>query len=143
MEQDVYLCTTTKGKMTTAILISILGAVTSIAVAFIGAWLANRNSIVLQIRKLKENHYIAYIEALHNLASENSNKAYGQRYVFARDKLFLIAGEDVIKKMLLYENHAVGKESAVHDQYLTELIKAIRKDLNLADKNFPNIFLRK
>jgi hypothetical protein len=78
MEQDVYLCTTIKGKLTTAIFISVLGAVTSIAVAFIGAWFANRNSIVLQIRKLKEDHYIAYIEALHNLASENSNKAYAK-----------------------------------------------------------------
>jgi len=129
--------------MTTAILISILGAVSSITVAFIGAWLTNRNNMVLQTRKLKEDHYIGYIEALHDLASDNNNKGYTQKYVFARDKLFLIASEEVIKKMLTYENDAVGKENAVHDQYLTELIKAIRKDLKLSDKNFPDIFLKK
>ena len=52
--------------MTTALLVSIIGALTAISVSLIGAWFANRNSIVLQTIKLKEDHYIAYIEALHN-----------------------------------------------------------------------------
>lgn len=129
--------------MTTAILISILGAISAITVSFIGAWLANRNSIVLQTRKLKEEHYVAYIEALHNLASENANKNHTQKYVFVRDKLFLIASEEVIKKMLLFEKEAVGKENTVHDHFLTELIKAIRRDLKIVDKDFPNIFLKR
>ena len=129
--------------MTTTLFISILGAVSAIAVSFIGAWLANRNTITLQTRKLKEEHYVAYIEALHNLASENANKEHTKKYVFARDKLFLIASEDVIRKMILYEDEAVGKETVVHDKYLTELIKSIRKDLKIKDKNFPNIFLKK
>ena len=127
----------------TPIIISILGATSAIIVSFIGAWLANRNSIILQTRKLKEEHYVAYIEAMHNLASQNDNKTYGKNYTFTRDKLFLIGSEDVIKKMLAYETEAVGKESHVHDKYLTELIKAIRKDLKLKDKDFPLVYLKK
>jgi len=129
--------------MSTAILISILGAISAIVVSVIGAWLANRNNVVLQIRKLKEEHYVAYIEALHNLASDNASKEYIHKYVFVRDKLFLIANEDVIRQMLLYETKAVGVESATHDKYLTDLIKSIRKDLKIVDRDFPAIFLKK
>jgi hypothetical protein len=129
--------------MTTEIYISILGAASAIIVSFIGAWLANKNSIVLQTKKLKEEHYVAYIEALHYLAGDNKNKAITEKYVFARDKLFLIASEEVVKKMMSYEEEAVGKENHLHDVYLTELIKAIRKDLKIVDKNFPKIYLKK
>ncbi|HEY4787379.1 MAG TPA: hypothetical protein VIH57_15075 [Bacteroidales bacterium] len=122
--------------------ISILGAISAILVSMIGAWLANRNSIVLQTRKLKEEHYVAYIEALHNLAGDNSKEAT-KKYVFARDKLFLIASEEVIRKMINYEEEAVGKPCDLHDEYLTELIKAIRSDLKLKNKDFPKIYLKK
>jgi hypothetical protein len=129
--------------MSTEILISLLGATSAIGVSVIGAWLTNRNSIVLQTRKLKEEHYVAYIEALHNLASANSGKVETTNYVFARDKLFLIASEDVIKRMLSYEHEAVGKASDLHDKYLTELIKSIRKDLKIVDKDFPLVYLKR
>ena len=128
--------------MTTAIIISILGAASAITVSFLGAWFANKNSMILQTRKLKEEHYITYIEALHELAATNSKEAVG-KYVFARDKLFLIANERVIKKMLKYEEEAVGKQNDLHDHFLTELIKEIRKDLNLNDRDFPKIYLKK
>ena len=128
--------------MTTGILISILGAASAITVSIIGAWLANKNSLILQTRKLKEEHYVAYIEALHNLAG-SSNKEVVEKYVLARDKLFLIANENVIKKMLQYEEKAVGKQNDLHDEFLTELIKAIREDLKLKNKDFPTIYLKK
>jgi len=60
--------------MTTEISISIIGAVTAVVVSIIGAWPANRSSVILQIRRLKEEHYIAYIEAIHNLASGEISK---------------------------------------------------------------------
>lgn len=129
--------------MTTEVLISILGATTAVTISVIGAWLANRNSIVLQTRKLKEQHYVSYMEALHNLATEEKNKEMTKNYVFACDKLFLIASEEVIKKILLYEEEAVGKANNLHDKYLTELVKEIRKDLKIKDKNFPLIYLKK
>ena len=125
------------------ITISILGAISAIFVSFIGAWLANRNSIVLQTRKLKEEHYVNYLEAIHNLAAENNNKNVTKSYVFARDKLLIIASEEVILRMIQYEENAVGKQTNSHDEYLTELIKAIRSDLKLRSKKFPQIYLKK
>ena len=122
--------------------ISILGALVAITVSVIGAWLANRNNIILQTRKLKEEHYVSYMEAVHNHAANNNTETLG-RYVFVRDKLFLIASENVIKKMLLYEENGIGQEEGIHDRYLTDLIKEIRVDLKLKDRDFPRVYLKK
>jgi hypothetical protein len=127
----------------TTLIISVLGALSAITVSIIGAWYANRNNIVLQTRKLKEDHYVSYMEALHELASDNKSKDVVNKYVFARDKLFIIASEEVIRNMLLYEEEAVGKSNDLHDTYLTNLIKSIRKDLKINDKKFPKVYLKK
>lgn len=123
--------------------ISILGAITAIIVSIVGALLANRNSIILQTRKLKEEHYVSYLEALHYLAGNNKSNDALNKYVLARDKLFLIASEDVVRKMILYEEKGIGVENTLHDEYLTELIKAIRVDLKIKDKSFPKVHLKK
>jgi len=129
--------------MTTELIISILGAITAIIVSIVGAWLSNKNNVTLQLRKLKEEHYISYIEALHNIAADNHDKEAIERYVFSRDKLFIMASENVIRKMIKYEEEAVGKQNNLHDVFLTELIKAIRKDLHINDKDFPIVYLKK
>jgi hypothetical protein len=127
------------------LLISILGAFSAVTVSILGAWYANRNNIILQTRKLKEDHYVSYIEALHDFASENKKSDFVKKYVFARDKLFIIASEEVVGKLLLYEDKGfgAGKSSDLHDVYLTELIKSIRADLKIEDKDFPKIGFKK
>ena len=128
--------------MEITLLISIIGASAAIAVSVIGVVFTNKNNIRLQTRKLKEEHYIKYMESLHHLSSDG-NKINVSNYVFDRDKLFLIANEKVIIKMLEYEEKAVGKANELHDEYLTALIKEIRSDLKLKDKNFPIVYLKK
>ena len=115
----------------------------AILVAIIGAVLSNKNSNVLQLRKLKEEYYISYIEALHNLASDNSSKGAISKYTYHRDKLLIMGSEKVVRSILEYENEAVGKINELHDKYLTNIIKAIRKDLKIKDKSFPEIQLKK
>ncbi|MEM6686339.1 MAG: hypothetical protein AAF617_11205, partial [Bacteroidota bacterium] len=111
-------------------------------VSFIGAFLANRNSIILQTRKLKEDQYISFVELLHNHSANNTTESL-EKYVLIRDKMLLIASEDVVNKMLAYEKNGVGKSLEDHDIYLTELIKSIRRDLKLKDKKFPLIGFKK
>ena len=125
------------------IIISVLGAISAIAVSIIGAVLTKKNSDLLQLRKLKEEHYISYIEALHNLAANNISKDAITRYTYHRDKLLIVGSEEVVKNILEYESKAVGKECALHDEYLTKIIKAIRKDLKIKDKDYPQISLKK
>jgi len=128
--------------MTTPLIISLLGAISAILVAITGAFLANRNNLVLQTRKLKEDHYITYVETLHYLNADNNGKDVVKNYVFARDKLFIIASEDVIKKLIIYEEALPKVTNAEQEVYLTELIKSIREDLKLKDKNFPHIYFK-
>lgn len=125
------------------LVIAIVGAASAILVSLFGALLANRNNIRLQTRKLKEEHYIVFLEALHHLASDNNQKEHINNYVLKRDKLFLIANENVIRKLFEYEENAVGKPPIQHDQYLTALITEIRKDLGIYDKNLPTLHLKK
>ena len=83
------------------------------------------------------------MEALHNMATDNNNKGLIKTYTLARDKMFIVASESTIKKILLYENEAVGKENDKHDLYLTEIVLEIRKDLGIKDINFPIVGLKK
>lgn len=125
------------------LVIAIIGAIISISVAVLGATLSLRSNIVLKNRTLKESYYTRYIDALHNLASKNTSSKMLTDYAKARDELLIIANEQVITALLLYEENAVGKPCDRHDEYLTTLITAIRKDLKLKDKNFPIIRLVK
>lgn len=125
------------------ILISIIGAISAIIVAIIGAILAYRHNNALQVFKLKEEHYISYIEALHNLAANNTDKECVRKYTYYRDKLLIVGSEAVVRAVLLYEEKAVGTTNALHDKYLTDMVKKIRKDLKIKDKQYPSIYLKK
>jgi hypothetical protein len=74
--------------LSTTIIISILGALSAITVSALGAWYANRNNLVLQTRKLKEDHYVSYIEALHDLTSDNKSKE-AKKSMFLQEINFL------------------------------------------------------
>ena len=125
------------------IIISVLGAISAVIVAVIGAILSNKNSNILQLRKLKEEHYISYMESLHNLAANNSSRDAIAKYTYHRDKLLIVGSEEVVRSILKYENEAVGKETDLHDELLTDIVKAIRRDLKIRDKNYPQIYLKK
>lgn len=125
------------------IVISIIGALTAVIVALIGTLLSYRHTNKIEILKLKEEHYISYIQALHNLAANNDNKTCIRDYTYYRDKILIVASENVIKALLSYEENAVGKTNIMHDEYLTNLIKLMRKDLKIKDREFPTIYLKK
>lgn len=125
------------------LIISIIGATFAIIVSVVGAILANRNSIILQTRKLKESHYINYVSSLHNLCAYNDNKEIIAEYVKARDILFTVATTEVISRIIEFEHHVDGcKANNNHDKHLTLIIEAIRKDLNLSNKNLPLLYFK-
>ncbi|WP_278543005.1 hypothetical protein [Parabacteroides johnsonii] len=124
--------------------ISIIGAIVAISVSVIGAYLANKNSIILQTRKLKESHYIRFVSSLHNLCAYNSDITMKARYTEARDIVFLVASTDVITNIIEYERQLEnGISQDVHDKLLTNIIKAIRKDLKLKNKSLPTLYFKK
>ena len=123
------------------IIIAIIGAATSLSIAVFGAIYLNVNNVKLQNRKLKEEHYVNYITALHLLA-ENNDKKTMENYTLHRDKIFIIASNEVINAILEYEKYGVGQPSAQHDAFLTQIYTSIRKDLKIKDKDFPTISLK-
>lgn len=54
-----------------------------------------------------------------------------------------MGSKEVVRSILEYEDEAVGKINEIHDKYLTNIIRAIRKDLKIKDKSFPEIQLNK
>lgn len=124
------------------IVVAIIAGLFSICVAIFGAVFINLNNVKLQTRKLKEDHYVRYIESVHNLAEDNKNVQALKEYTLHRDKMFIVASEKVVKAMLEYEAVAVGKSSTEHDKYLTRLVVEIRKDLSIRDKSYPQIYLK-
>jgi len=78
--------------MSIEIIISIVGALSALTVAAVGAVMVNKNNNKLQIRKLKESHYISFFEALHNNAANNDEQSLEQ-YTYYRDKLLLVGCE--------------------------------------------------
>lgn len=121
--------------------ISLIGAVVAISVAILGAILTNRNNIRLQKSKLKEEHYIAYISALHYLATDAQNKDFKNEFTRSRDELMLIANVDVINKLLEYER--AFQYGGSQEEAYTNLIKAFRKDLKLKNNDLPLLGLIK
>ncbi len=124
------------------IVVAIIAGLFSICVAIFGALFINISNHKLQTRKLKEEHYVRYLEAVHNLAEDNKSVQALKEYTLHRDKMFIVANEKVVKAMLEYEDVAVGKQSDAHDKYLTRLIIEIRKDLGIRDKSYPQIYLK-
>ncbi|MDR2890359.1 MAG: hypothetical protein LBV18_01945 [Alistipes sp.] len=109
--------------------ISIIGASVAVLVSLIGAWFANYNTIRLQTRKLKEQHYFDYVVALHCLITNNEKNRdkTNIEYSKARNILLAIASADVVSQMDKLQKSGWTGDSFI--DALTDLIKAIRKRL--------------
>lgn len=129
--------------MNIELIISIVGAASAILVAVIGSLLARRSSLALQSQKLKEDYYLAYIEAIYLLSSDNTRPEYLDEYAASRNRLLVVASAEVVNAILLFEKEAMGKFNPQHNELLTNVLKAIRNDLNLSNKSYPTIGLVK
>lgn len=130
-------------KMSTELIISITGAASAILVAVIGSILTRRSSLAIQSQKLKEDYYLAYIEAIHLLSSNNTRPEYLDAYTASRNRLLVVASVETINAILLFEKEAMGVFNPQHNELLTNVLKAIRNGLNLSNKSYPTIELVK
>lgn len=122
------------------LIISIIGAVVAILLSILGSYYSIKNNIKLQKRKLKEDYYTSYIKALHNWASDNNSVKFKTEYTFYRDSLLIIADQDVINAILVYEEKRASKDT---NEYFKILIKAMRSDLKLPSEKIKDISLIK
>lgn len=122
-------------------LISIIGAGVSVFIAVAGVILNYVFSIKLKEKALKEEQYIGYFNALHNLGTDNYNNEFKSQYTAQRDRLIIIASPKVIKAIVDFESNIGNKEE--ENKHFNIVVKAIRKDLKKSNKNLPNLSLKK
>lgn len=116
--------------MNTEIIIAILSAFVTILTIVITNYYAKKNQLKFEERKVKEKYYTNYIKALSNnvLMRDNDGELDD-----AQNKLILIGSSEVVDNLMKFFDKI--KQSAPpllgeeHDILLTNLVKAMRKDL--------------
>lgn len=132
------------------LLIPVLGLVTAVISAVLGYYFSKKNQIVFQERQLKEKYYVDYIIAISNNALTTDLDKAKDELSDMHNKLLLIGSSEVVKS--LEEFHEIlkpssqkknGVDAEIHDELLTKLIMAMRKDLynGRVNEGYPTIHL--
>lgn len=118
----------------------IIGAIVAIISGLISSFITYRYTVAQQKRKLKEERYLAFIEACCQCVYEHKRRDDAfKKYTHERNKLIFLADAKVVKKVLEFDT---AMQNDNHDQVLNELIQSIRKDIGLNTRQFPFVSLK-
>ena len=121
--------------METSITVSTISASAAIIIAALSYFTAKQRDREAEWRKKKLSHYKEYFAALANIVGAHSSPETSKRYAIAFNTVGLFASQNVISCLHNYQNLTRLPADQVpldeHDKLLTELVLAIRKDLNL------------
>ena len=116
--------------MNTEIIVAVLGAFATIFTVVITNFITRRNQLKFEERKLKEVYYTNYIKAISNNVLL---KGHDGEIEDAQNRLLLVGSSEVVDNLMKFHNgikpSALPITSEEHDMLLTDLIKAMRKDL--------------
>ena len=111
--------------------IAVIIAIISAALSY---YFAKKQQILAEERRLKENAYLDFIDAMnHNVMDDNIEEAR-ERLAIARNKLLLIADSQVVIDLCKFTDYIacdrIGeRQQNEHNRLLTEMLKSMRKDL--------------
>jgi hypothetical protein len=137
-----------KGGIPMEIIVTIIGTVTTVITVCLTNYFTKKNQLRFDERKLKEEYYMKFIEALSDNVNLSDKEAAKNSLAYAWNRLILVSSVDVIQKLLKFEDEVdriitnKGGTEEAHNSALTELIKAIRVDLFGAKKiniDYPRI----
>jgi nanoRNase/pAp phosphatase (c-di-AMP/oligoRNAs hydrolase) len=97
-------------------------------------FLAKKQQIAADERRLKEKYYLNYIEAISNIVVSNNSEKARDQLADAQNQLLLIGSADVISKLMIFHDYIKPSNlknftSENHDVLLTNLLKSMRTDL--------------
>lgn len=128
--------------------IAILGTCTAVITIALTNYFTKKNQLKFEERKLKEQYYTAFIQAVSNSVVSNHSEQSRDGLADALNKLLLVGSPEVVKNLMIFQDnlkpHATNLAVEKHDELLTELLKSMRDDLfsnNNANKNYPLIHL--
>ncbi|MBB3212673.1 hypothetical protein FHW67_001956 [Herbaspirillum sp. Sphag1AN] len=132
--------------MDAAILVSIISASASIAVAGLTFFLTKRKEREADWKKQKLEHYREFLEALNGVVIRKKNLPPENhlRWAKACNTVGLVASQTVLAALWQFQE-ATSKSNtntspSEHDRCLNQLILAIRADLGIRPKDDPEAF---
>lgn len=133
------------------VVIPIIGIITAIISAAVSYYFTKRDQLEANERKLKEKYYLAYIKAVSDIVILDDKEMAKNSLADAQNQLLLVGSSEVVNNLMKFHDYIKpsgqkehGFSSVVHDKLLTELIKAMRKDLykkKNSNINYPTIHL--
>jgi hypothetical protein len=129
----------------TNVLVAIISASGSVIVAAFTYLLSKRQQINAEWRTQKLSHYRELLASLSDLAVDGVDKEVAnKRFSLAFNTIALVAPQSVIDALNKFHDEVkfsnVNRSDERHDQFLKELVLAIRADLNLSTKDDPQTF---
>lgn len=132
------------------VFIPIIGVIAAIISAALSYYFTKKNQMSIEERKLKEEYYTDFIKAVSGVVVRSDSKAKDD-LADKQNRLLLIGSSEVVAKLLVFHDYIKpesqeknGFDSLKHDELLTELLKAMRKDLykhKRVNDNYPLIHL--
>ncbi len=147
-----------RGNGYSIIIIASISLIASVLTASLSYYFAKKHERLSNERRLKEEFYRQFIEALNDVVIDSNDNNSQVRLSKAFNSLLLISSADVIQRLMDFHDFLrtdVAQKSPVprdskewlikHDDILNELIKAMRIDLFGAKKysgrDFPRVHL--
>ena len=132
------------------VIIPIVGVITAVISAALSYYFTKRHQVSIEERKLKEVYYTDYIKAVSRVVVEVNSSAKDD-LADKQNRLLLIGSSEVVNTLMDFHNYIKpesteknGFSSDIHDELLTKLVKAMRRDLYGSKKindNYPIIHL--
>ena len=130
--------------MDTTILVTVISAITSLAVAAVTFSLTKQKEREAEWRKQKLEHYREFLDALSGTVGSDSTPEAQRRWAQATNTIGLVASQQVLLALQEFQNaiaHSNPKPSVEeHDRTLNQLMLAIRTDLNISPADDPETF---
>lgn len=133
------------------VVIPIIGIVTAIISAAVSYYFTKRDQLEANERRLKEKYYLAYIKAVSDIVILDDKEMARNNLADAQNQLLLVGSSEVVNNLMKFHDYIKpsgqeehGFSSVEHDKLLTELMKAMRKDLykkKNSNINYPTIHL--
>ena len=131
-------------------IIATIGIAGSIIAASLSYLFTKKHKLEVEERRLKEEFYIKYMEALNDAANGKGKSNSSYLYAKAYNNLLLVASDDVVKLLVEYygwttNGNGIDKSTdqwgKKHDEILTKLLNEMRRDLFKSKSSIVNIRL--
>lgn len=125
--------------MSSEVTVAVITIVGSLLVAAVSYHFSKRKQIEAEWRTEKLNHYKVLLASISDLAVDNEDIEAHRHFALPVNTLALVAPQYVVKAMLAFHDgvkiSAENRSPEVHDELLSKLLLAIRKDLGMKPKD--------